>query len=97
MAANNEDNSMIVLPEVLDLSAAEPLQRALLDCARSGDPPILSGATVERVSTAAIQVLLAAAADARARGTALQLRDPSAALTDAFADLGIGPAFVSQE
>lgn len=91
----NGDSNTIVLPDLLDLTAAEPLQRALLDCARNGDLPVVNGAAVERVSTAAVQVLLAAAADARSRGTTLQLRDLSAVLTDAFADLGVGPAFGS--
>jgi anti-anti-sigma regulatory factor len=91
--AYHEDNGIIVLPELLDLTAAEPLHRTLLDRAHNGDPPVLTGAAVERVSTAVVQVLLAAAADARSRGTTLQLRDPSAALTDAFADLGVGPDF----
>jgi chemotaxis protein CheX len=93
--AQDGDSNTIVLPELLDLTAAEPLQRTLLDRMQNGDPPIVIGAAVERVSTAAVQVLLAAAADAGSRGAALQLRDPSAALTDAFADLGVGAVFGS--
>jgi anti-anti-sigma regulatory factor len=93
--AHDEDNGVIVLPELLDLTAAEPLQRILLDRARNGDLPIMNGAAVERISTAAVQVLLAAVADARSRGTSLQLRDPSAVLRDALADLGVGAAFAS--
>jgi chemotaxis protein CheX len=87
--ANCLDDSMITLPAVLDLTAAEPLQRTLLDRGRTGDALIVVGAAVERVSTAAIQVLLAAAAEGRLRGVSFCLRDPSAVLSDALADLGV--------
>ena len=87
--ASNEDEATITLQAVLDLTAAEPLHRTLLDHARTGDPLIISGAAVERVSTAVIQVLLAAAADGRSRGVAFHLRDPSPVLLNALADLGV--------
>jgi anti-anti-sigma regulatory factor len=81
------------LPPLLDLTAAEPLQRTFLEHARGGDPMIVNGSAVVRVSTAAVQVLLAAAADARARGTLFQLRDPSPELTDALTYLGVSSHF----
>jgi chemotaxis protein CheX len=74
---------------VLDLTAAEPLHRALLDRVRAGDPLVVAGAAVERVSTAVIQVLLAAATEARSRGSSFLLRDASPVLTDALVDLGV--------
>jgi chemotaxis protein CheX len=86
---NDEDNGVLALPALLDLTAAEPLHRTLLDRVRAGDPLVVAGEAVERVSTAAVQVLLAAAADARARGNTFRLRDPSPVLTDALADLGV--------
>jgi anti-anti-sigma regulatory factor len=87
--ANDEDDEVLALPALLDLTAAEPLQRALLDRVRTGEPVIVAGAAVERVSAAAVQVLLAAAAESRARGNLFQLRDPSPALADALVDLGL--------
>jgi anti-anti-sigma regulatory factor len=84
---------MIVLPAQLDLTAAEPLHQKLLDRARSGDPLVVSAAGVERVSTAVVQVLLAAAVEVRSRGAAFQLRDPSPELAAALADLGVGAVF----
>jgi anti-anti-sigma regulatory factor len=89
MGNTAEDDGVLALQATLDLTAAEPLHRALLDRVRTGDPLVVAGAAVERVSTAVIQVLLAAATEARSRGGSFQLRDASPALSDALADLGI--------
>lgn len=80
-----------LLPPVLDLAAAQTLCQALRDSLRQGDAILLAGNMVERVSTPGIQVLLAAAADARAQGLAFHLLEPSPALADALADLGLRP------
>ncbi len=86
---SDKDDGFFALPAVLDLTAAEPLHRALLDRVRAGDPLVVAGAAVERVSTAVIQVLLAAATEARSRGSSFLLRDASPVLTDALVDLGV--------
>lgn len=78
---------------MLDLGAAQALCQSLRGQLLAGTPLILAGSLVERVSTAAIQVLLAAAAAARRQGLAFYLRDPSPALADALADLGLPPDF----
>ncbi len=83
------DGDSLALPPILDLMAAEPLCRTLVRRSHAADPVLLDGAAVERVSTASLQVLLAAAADARARGVAFGLHNPSGALTEALADLGL--------
>jgi len=88
-----EDGGVLALPAMLDLTAAEPLQRRLLNRVRSGDPLVVAGAAVERVSTAVVQVLLAALADSRSRDVAFHLRDPSPSLADALADLGVASQF----
>ena len=90
---HDEDAGSFALPPLLDLTAAEPLHRALVEHARTGDPLVVTGSSVVRVSTAAVQILLAAAADARARGTSFRLRDPSPELTDALTDLGVESHF----
>jgi anti-anti-sigma regulatory factor len=54
---------------------------------------IVAGLAVERLSTAAVQILLAAATEARLRGIVFQLRDSSPVLTDALADLGVASHF----
>jgi chemotaxis protein CheX len=83
------DDEVFTLPAMLDLTAAEPLHRALLDRVRAGEPLIVAGSAVERVSTAAIQVLIAAAAETRSRGNSFVLRDASPVLTAAMVDLGV--------
>ncbi len=88
-ALHDEDEGSFRLPPLLDLTGAEALHRALLEHARAADSLVITGSSVVRVSTAAVQVLLAAAADARAREILFQLRDPSPELTNALTDLGV--------
>jgi anti-anti-sigma regulatory factor len=90
---DDDEATVFVLPAMLDLTAAEPMQRALLNRVRNSDPLILVGSEVERVSTAVVQVLLAASTEARARGASFQLRDPSPSLADALTDLGVTSHF----
>ena len=77
------------LPPVLDLAAARTLCQSLRECLLRGNAIVVGGGQVERVSTHGVQVLLAAASDARAQGLALHLHDPSPALAEALADLGL--------
>jgi anti-anti-sigma regulatory factor len=93
--ADEQVAGQFVLPSVLDLTAAEPLCLSLLERLSVADSMMVVGTEVERVSTAAIQVLLAAAADARARGVAFRLEAPSETLVSALQDLGLAANFVS--
>lgn len=79
----------LVLPADLDLAAATPLRETLL----AATPSALDGSAVAAVSTAAIQVLLAARRHAEAHGRPLRLVAPSDALADAIADLGLAAHF----
>ena len=85
----NRGASTFTLPSVLDLTAAEPLCQSLLERLALLDAVVVLGSEVERVSTAAIQVLLAAAAEARTRGVAFRLDAPSETLVCALKDLGL--------
>lgn len=78
----------LVLPAVLDLTAAEPLCRALRERVPAG-PVLLDGSKVERVSTPCLQVLAAGAAAALAAGRGFHVRAPSQVLSEAVADLGL--------
>jgi len=71
--------------ETLDLPAAERLHEELLGAVAKGAEAEIEIATgaVERVSTAALQVLCAAVRDARTQGRVLRLVRPSAPLRDA--------------
>lgn len=79
------------LPPVLDLAGAELLHQKLRSVCAQESGIALNGADVERVSTAALQVLAAAARSLRARGLPFTLDTPSTPLASALADLGLSP------
>jgi anti-anti-sigma regulatory factor len=79
------------LPPVLDLACAEDLHQKLQEACAQDGPVTLNGAAVERVSTACLQLLVAAAISARARGLAFALHAPSPVLRAAVEDLGLAP------
>jgi anti-anti-sigma regulatory factor len=87
--AGDMSGNRLVLPSLLDITAAELLCRLLIDCLSTVSSIVIEGADVARVSTAAIQVLLAAAGDATSRGISFRLNEPSEALSCALADLGL--------
>jgi len=81
----------ILLPSVLDLPAASDLRDTLLDALSrdtAGDLVLKAGA-VERISTASVQVVLAAAAGFKAAARRLVIEEASAAVTDTFNHLGL--------
>ena len=81
------------LPPVLDLAAAPALLHALRHYVTGTEPVVLDGHAVERVSTPCLQILLATAMDAQSRAVAFRLREPTAALSNAIAELGLATSF----
>ena len=81
----------IELPGVVDLPAAAELRDILLDAlARdSASDVVLKAAGVERISTACIQVITAAAAGFKAAARRLDVETPSTVITESFAQLGL--------
>lgn len=81
----------IALPGMLDLPAAAELRDLLLDATArdTGADVVLDGAAVGRVSTAAIQVMLAASAALKLAARRLELEGPSDSLVAAFRHLGL--------
>ena len=73
----------------LNLAAAEPLRERLATALEAGEALMVDGAKVERTSTACLQVLVAAARQARRAGLAWLILDPSAALAEAVHDLAL--------
>ncbi len=84
----------LALPAVLDLNAAAPLARALMD--RRGRPLVLDGSAVRRLGGPCLQVLLSARVTWEADGLSLTLAYPSPDLEAALALMG-APAFPSPE
>ena len=84
-----QQDAALVLATSLDRLAAAPLCRTLQERLLAGEPLTLDGSGVERVSTAAIQVLVAASRSAASHDIAFRLDGASGALTEALADLGL--------
>ncbi len=82
------------LPPVLDLLQATKLHEALLGALAAGQAVCLDGTEVERLTTPAAQVLMAAGAEAARRHLAFSLRNPSAALASGFTCLGLEQTLV---
>jgi anti-anti-sigma regulatory factor len=78
-----------VLPPDLDLTRADALHAALLPCIGQDAPLVIDGHAVDRISTACLQVLVAACVTARGRGQGFAMLAPSAKLGKAAQDLGL--------
>jgi len=81
----------IELPGMIDLPGSAELRDILLDAlARdSAADVVLKAGGVERLSTACIQVVLAAANGFAGTARRLEVDSPSNAVTEAFAQLGL--------
>lgn len=88
MTAISPDD-LVALPAELGLAAAEPLRAALVRAIDAGAALTIDGAAVERISTACLQVLLAAARAAERGGMAFRIINPSQVLSDAVRDLAL--------
>ena len=73
----------------LNLPAADALLAGLQRHMAEREPILLDGSAVERISTACVQVLAAAAIAAQATGLAFETIAPSAVMRRAIADLGL--------
>ena len=78
-----------VLSADLSLTAAPLLKQTLVAALADGRPRCVDGSAVTTISTAAIQVLIAAARQQAGRGLAWRLVDPSPVLQQAISDLGL--------
>jgi anti-anti-sigma regulatory factor len=79
------------LPQILDLSQADGLQAELESRVAQDRSLRMDGGRVERVSTACLQVLAAAALACRSGGGSFTVETPSPALRLAIQDLGLAP------
>lgn len=91
----NNGRLEVDLPVVVDLAAAGELRDLLLDAlARDTAADVtLRGEAVERIATAAIQVLLAGTPAFRTAARRLEIEEPSQALATAFRQLGLSDDF----
>lgn len=82
----------ILFDPSLDIAGAAQLQQQLNGVLLSKTPVALDAANVERVDTAALQVLTAFFKDAEAANLTVQWQHASEALTNAARLLGLGPS-----
>ncbi|PCI62259.1 MAG: hypothetical protein COB37_07270 [Kordiimonadales bacterium] len=78
-----------ILPQELDLLAAEGLKFKLLDMVHHEGDLTLDGREVERVSTPCIEIMVAAESAFYESGRKLRIFEPSNTLSDAFKSLGL--------
>ena len=81
----------------LDLTWADTLHGELQGRIARDRPLLIDGSGVERVSTACVQLLAAAAMSARAHGLAFRITARSEILDHAVRDLGLGDVLGMEE
>jgi chemotaxis protein CheX len=90
LASGNDCAShQLDLPRELDMRAAAPLKSALAKTLEGGGAVVIEAASVERMSTACVQIMLAYVTTARKLGRPIVIRRPSATFVDAFTVLGL--------
>jgi anti-anti-sigma regulatory factor len=90
MESIQEDKTLNVsLAETLDISTVQNLHAELRVALEDGDPICLHGSAVERVDTAALQVLAALFRYAAERQGKLEMQSPSEALVHSAKLLGM--------
>jgi anti-anti-sigma regulatory factor len=89
-AADQAPDQALSLPASLDLTCADSLHHALQDHIAQQRGVLLDGREVERVGTPCVQLLVAAAASARAHGQPFRILAASQALRQAARDLALG-------
>ena len=83
------DKTYCNLGTSLDLRAATPLKAAMLRALDKQQPLTLDASSVERLSTACIQLLVACGLAFKTAGHALVIDAPTEMFSEAFADLGL--------
>lgn len=93
MAANKKVSSggqtTIVCSSSMDISGAGELRLQLMDAINTKESVVLDAAKIEKVDTAALQILTAFFKDADATNIEVQWKDPTQALTTAASLLGL--------
>lgn len=83
----------IVLPSILDISAASALLSTCKDMQDEAEPLLLDATAVERITTPAFQVIISLIKTRKAAGRLTQLQSASTPFTDAAGALGLSGFF----
>jgi phospholipid transport system transporter-binding protein len=90
--ASEAPANTILFDRSMDIASAGELQQKLITVLQANTPVELDATNVERVDTAALQVLTAFFKDAEAAGVAVQWKQTSETLDQAAHLLGLGQA-----
>jgi anti-anti-sigma regulatory factor len=82
----------VALPAVVDLDALDGVRDRLLEIIEAG-PARVTGASVERIATNALLMLLSAARTAQRNGFGFEIAGPSAVMSTAIERLGLTSHF----
>jgi phospholipid transport system transporter-binding protein len=91
-SAQSTITNTILLDNSLDIAGASQLRQRLLTVLQEKAPVALDAANIEKVDTAALQVLTAFFKDAEAANVLVQWKQPSDVLKKAARLLGLGPS-----
>lgn len=89
MNNSSEEILHLALGEVLDISTSGELKASLVNALGSDAQVVLEADSIEKADTAALQLLSAFVNDAKAKGLAVQWRQPSAVLLRSAELLGL--------
>lgn len=81
-------SSVLTLAPLLDLTIVHALKTELLEKLAGDAPMILDASKVEKIGSAAIQLLHAASAACEARAKVMTVSEPSAAFVQGMTDIG---------
>jgi len=84
-----KDNSKFIMQEVLDISSSSSFYQQLLDIPKETEHVVLDAGAVEKITTPAIQSLLAFNKFLEETGRSMQIDSPSEEFKSALTDLGI--------
>lgn len=85
----NDGRQYLRFPSALDLRAAKPLKAALTEALARSLPVTLDASSVDRISTACVQILIGFVAAARTGSLAVTFHRPSPPFLSAFEKLGL--------
>lgn len=87
--SSEDGNTLLKLPAVMDIRAAEPLLTSLQEALGRGARLVIDATAVDRLSTPCVQVLIGAAQQMEQSNIAFTIKNPSDAFVSGFDDLGL--------
>ena len=83
-------SDVLSLPQVLDLTVVHALKENLLDRVTNAPSLVIDASEVEKIGSAAIQLLHAASVSMQGQGKPVSVKEPSSAFVQGFKDIGFG-------